>query len=1075
MKIKIVIRILLVCLCSLYGELVQAQCHDCDDTATWMRFCGSDDPAVDTELLYCALEKLYLNPSVRVVRLVGTWNIDLNDFQYNMKYLCDHNDGSRKRLIINGVVNASSSFSKYTDCDGDMRNSVLTLIDCTNVIIESRTDDGGISVENDSHPPLEQIFQGITGEYCGTGNGCAPNCDANCSPSFETLEAFVYDNFPLIDDAVKQVALEQISQIVYEPGLNPDCFCWRLPQAIHHEWGHLITLNSCTDVEVKNLNLSGGTGEAILLNSVNFSLKPPGAAVCTSYIGQGYVDCLEASGSSVPAHDIVLSEMPNYCYNIKLHDNVIDDAYRNGIAVISGIEIEISGNRISNTLGVSPKAGIDIEPDRCMHEVNEIDIVGNTFENNRTGIAGSYYIANKSPNLDGNPETFNVDIIGNTFIDHIDGILLGTHLEDKHQKCYDEDLEGVVNIEGNTMYCGITDNEEDRMGIALKSQGSTETPGVDLLRFNINDNVIYSQAGCEEGWDFRPFVIRYDGFKNAEYNMTFGNVFGSGNRVIDNHVYWGYQYHLHENRRMRSVHTARPFESHEVLEKCLRNVDLQVSKFNYFGTLESAWNPGTCSEEGYDFDPQPTGYQSNALDVSSISVGDDYFLVNSEESTTMADANVNIRIDLETPSVQTIGDCIQFDHKYLPPVYSIVYAENNTYLDPNQLKLCDLRPGEYCLEISECEQVRYCTVVEGSTCDFEFDFDAFVQDASGDNGSIQLINLTPEYCTSDFEFYWYDLDVTSSFVGGLVPGEYCVKITATGGTCEDDCELFKCFTVAGESCPDAFTVENVIIENSDCGRETGSIDFELESELCRNGGFSYQWSHGPKTPSVSDLGPGTYSVTVTSNDPSSDCFGCTLVEEFTIAAENPDIWVGECVQPICVTANGEGGFQVLNWGAIELLYLNGLTGYWTDNGSTVPNRRNITNPGTYCFRIGDGIDSPQSSCIGDICIDVPTFITEDRDGRDCPALGCNALARQGEQRKDDSALKVSPNPTTDILNISNFNEASRIILTDVHGKIIMDVKPKNSLDMAHLIDGLYILTVLGKEGEVELQEKIIKM
>ena len=67
---------------------------------------------------------------------------------------------------------------------------------------------------------------------------------------------------------------------------------------------------------------------------------------------------------------------------VTIRDCIADFNRRQGLSVVTGVQITIVGNRFSNTRGTRPENGIDIEPDRGGPGVDNVWIEGNRFINN---------------------------------------------------------------------------------------------------------------------------------------------------------------------------------------------------------------------------------------------------------------------------------------------------------------------------------------------------------------------------------------------------------------------------------------------------------------------------------------------------------------------------------------------------------------------------------------------------------------------------------------------------------------------------------------------------------------------
>jgi hypothetical protein len=77
------------------------------------------------------------------------------------------------------------------------------------------------------------------------------------------------------------------------------------------------------------------------------------------------------------------------CKNILIRDCICDDNYRQGISVISVDKLRIENCVLKNTMGTSPSAGIDLEPDDAVDMLVDVVISNCISENN----AGSGFIA----------------------------------------------------------------------------------------------------------------------------------------------------------------------------------------------------------------------------------------------------------------------------------------------------------------------------------------------------------------------------------------------------------------------------------------------------------------------------------------------------------------------------------------------------------------------------------------------------------------------------------------------------------------------------------------------------------
>jgi hypothetical protein len=112
------------------------------------------------------------------------------------------------------------------------------------------------------------------------------------------------------------------------------------------EWRMALAIDSCSDVTIEGLTLSGAGGDGIYLGRVQ---------------GAGYAA---------------------ECRNITIRDVCCDDNYRNGISVVSVDGLLIEGSSFINTSGHNPQAGIDFEPNLADEQLSNIVVRNCVFDNN---------------------------------------------------------------------------------------------------------------------------------------------------------------------------------------------------------------------------------------------------------------------------------------------------------------------------------------------------------------------------------------------------------------------------------------------------------------------------------------------------------------------------------------------------------------------------------------------------------------------------------------------------------------------------------------------------------------------
>ena len=180
-----------------------------------------------------------------------------------------------------------------------------------------------------------------------------------------------------------------------------------------------------------------------------------------------------------------------------------------------------------------------------------------------------------------------------------------------------------------------------------------------------------------------------------------------------------------------------------------------------------------------------------------------------------------------------------------------------------------LAPGDYSVTVTDrdgCRSDRVFTVGQGEELDLDGEITSV--DCNGDNtGAIDLsvVGGAPAGTT-----YNWSNGATTQDLAGLAAGLYSVTVTAPSG----------CMATAG-----FFVVQPAPIDVTlgvtpvDCGGEsTGTITAMASGGA---GGYTYNWSTGATTPTITNLAAGVYTVTVTDGN------GCSVEASGTVTEADP--------------------------------------------------------------------------------------------------------------------------------------------------------------------------------------------
>jgi len=135
-------------------------------------------------------------------------------------------------------------------------------------------------------------------------------------------------------------------------------------------------------------------------------------------------------------------------------------------------------------------------------------------------------------------------------------------------------------------------------------------------------------------------------------------------------------------------------------------------------------------------------------------------------------------------------------------------------------------------------------------------------DICGD-GSTGTATATANGGTSGYSYSWSN-GQTGAVASGLTPGNYNVTVT-DGAGCTDTENI----TVNGNNAVTA----SFSVTDASCGENNGSATVLATGG---GGGFTYLWDNGETTATTSDIGEGTYTVTVT------DANNCSISESVTV-------------------------------------------------------------------------------------------------------------------------------------------------------------------------------------------------
>lgn len=206
-------------------------------------------------------------------------------------------------------------------------------------------------------------------------------------------------------------------------------------------------------------------------------------------------------------------------------------------------------------------------------------------------------------------------------------------------------------------------------------------------------------------------------------------------------------------------------------------------------------------------------------------------------------------------------------------------------------------------------------------------------------------------------FYINGVDIGGQVSNPLMAGTYNLTITDNYG-----CSLDTTAVVGNDA---SFTLMSTPT-NATCGSSNGSINIDVFG----NGPFTYSWSNGATTEDISNLAPGTYTVTVSET-------GGFCTDELTVIVGNDVDFVitGTTGSDYCGQGSGSINQTVISGSGLIYAWSNGAT---TEDVSGLVYGTytcDVTFPGgcteTYSYTVGNTTNGTvvSSSVINEVCGD----------------------------------------------------------------------------------------------------------
>lgn len=224
------------------------------------------------------------------------------------------------------------------------------------------------------------------------------------------------------------------------------------------------------------------------------------------------------------------------------------------------------------------------------------------------------------------------------------------------------------------------------------------------------------------------------------------------------------------------------------------------------------------------------------------------------------------------------------------------------------------------------------------------------------NGSIDL-SVTP---ASTYLYSWSN-GMTTQDIANVPAGNYSVTITDLNG-----CSAVVAAVIPDQPLP--ININELITPNTSCNQFNGAIDLTISPGT----NYTYQWSNGATTEDISSLGPGSYTITVTT------AVNCIASETYTLTDNSNAV---DITPNVIAESCGQGN------GAISLQLIGGtapFTFVWS-NGSSAQDLSGLSS-GNYSVTItgADGCMATTTAFVPDDIIPI-TLTAEIQSNTSCTA------------------------------------------------------------------------------------------
>jgi VCBS repeat-containing protein len=266
--------------------------------------------------------------------------------------------------------------------------------------------------------------------------------------------------------------------------------------------------------------------------------------------------------------------------------------------------------------------------------------------------------------------------------------------------------------------------------------------------------------------------------------------------------------------------------------------------------------------------------------------------------------------------------------------YTYLWSDGQTTED-----LADILAGDYTLTVTGANGCTRTVSITVGNEDPPITLTGTTQPNTSCNSGTGSIDLTPSPGTppaplGGYTYTWSEGSTTQD-LSGLLPGSYTVTVS-TGGTCT----ATATYNVADN--PNR-PVPAATPTQSTCNLANGSIDANASGGVPP---YTYEWSNGATTQDITNVTPGSYTLTVTGAN------GCTQTISVNVGNNDPTITLSAATTPNTACVGGTGSIDLTPTPAVPPAPLGAYTYNWS-NGETTQDLANLPS-GNYIVTVSMG-------------------------------------------------------------------------------------------------------------------------